>query len=86
MEPRDVTPSIDVAKEQRDPIAEPSPTIEPRWLDIDTAAKYLCMMRHALYHQVARIQLPFVRHGSSPEIRSPGPRPLVREGGQVWLW
>jgi len=63
MEPRDVIPPVDVAEELRQPITRTSPTIEPRWLDIDTAAKYLCMTRHALYHQVARVQLPFIRHG-----------------------
>ena len=63
MEPRDVTPPVETAQEQQEPIARPGPTIEPRWLDIDTAAKYLCMTRHALYHQVARVQLPFIRHG-----------------------
>ena len=63
MEPRDVIPPVDVAKEPRELVAGPGPTIEPRWLDIDTAAQYLCMTRHALYHQVARLQLPFIRHG-----------------------
>ncbi|MGH7486785.1 MAG: helix-turn-helix domain-containing protein, partial [bacterium] len=63
MEPRDVIPPVDVANEQRELVAGPGPTIEPRWLDIDTAAQYLCMTRHALYHQVARLQLPFIRHG-----------------------
>ena len=63
MEQRDVIPPVDVAKEQSEPIARSVPVIEPRWLDIDTAAQYLCMTRHALYHQVARLQLPFVRHG-----------------------
>ena len=51
MEQRDVNPPVDVAKEQREPVPRPDPVIEPRWLDIDTAAKYLCMTRHALYHQ-----------------------------------
>jgi hypothetical protein len=32
MEPRDVAPG---------------PIIEPRWLDVDTAAQYLCMSRHS---------------------------------------
>ena len=48
MEPRDVVPG---------------PIIEPRWLDVDTAAQYLCMSRHALYHRVSRRQIPFVRRG-----------------------
>ena len=58
MEPRDVIPPAETASELQEPIARPGPTIEPRWLDIDTAARYLCMTRHALYHQVARVQLP----------------------------
>src|SRR6266404_6516065 len=48
MEPRDIVPG---------------PTIEPRWLDVDTAAQYLCMRRHALYHRISRRQIPFVRRG-----------------------
>src|SRR5215510_575433 len=48
MEPRDVAPG---------------PIIEPRWLDVDTAAQYLCMSRHALYHRISRRQIPFVRRG-----------------------
>ena len=63
MEPRDVIPPVDLAPQEREPASHPEPLIEPRWLDIDTAAKYLCMTRHALYHQVARVQLPFIRHG-----------------------
>jgi len=39
------------------------PVLEPRWLDVDAAAQYLCMSRHALYHRVSRRQIPFVRHG-----------------------
>ena len=38
MEPRDVIPPADTASEQQEPITRPGPTIEPRWLDIDTAA------------------------------------------------
>src|SRR5438105_10345059 len=41
----------------------PGPIIEPRWLDVDTAAQYLCMSRHALYHRISRRQIPFVRRG-----------------------
>ena len=63
MEPRDVIPPAETASEQQEPIARPGPTFEPRWLDVDAAAQYLCMTRHALYHQVARLQLPFIRHG-----------------------
>src|ERR1051325_11094298 len=48
MEPRDVVPGR---------------IIEPRWLDVDTAAQYLCMSRHALYHRISRRQIPFVRRG-----------------------
>ena len=61
MEPRDVVRPV-VVGDARDLVA-PGPAIAPRWLDVDTAAQYLCMTRHALYHQVARLQLPFVRHG-----------------------
>ena len=39
------------------------PIIESRWLDVDTAAHYLCMSRHAIYHRVSRRQLPFVKDG-----------------------
>jgi hypothetical protein len=39
------------------------PIVEPRWLDVDTAAQYLCMSRHALYHRVGRRQIPFTRQG-----------------------
>ena len=63
MEPRDVTPPAETASKPQEPIARTRSSIEPQWLDIDTAAKYLCMTRHALYHQVARVQLPFIRHG-----------------------
>jgi excisionase family DNA binding protein len=63
MEQRDVTPPVETPQEQQEPIARSAPAIVPRWLDVDTAAQYLCMTRHALYHQVARVQLPFVRHG-----------------------
>ena len=62
MESRDVVPSVDLALEEREPVSRPGPVITPRWLDVDAAAQYLCMTRHALYHQVARLQLPFVRH------------------------
>ena len=48
MEPRDVAPG---------------PIIEPRWLDVDAAAQYLCMSRHALYHRIGRRQIPFVKNG-----------------------
>jgi excisionase family DNA binding protein len=63
MESRDVVPSVDLAPEERQPASRQGPVITPRWLDVDAAAQYLCMTRHALYHQVARLQLPFVRHG-----------------------
>jgi excisionase family DNA binding protein len=48
MEPRDVAPGSDV---------------ESRWFDVRTAAKYLCMTRHAIYHRINRCQLPFIRGG-----------------------
>jgi excisionase family DNA binding protein len=48
MEPRDVAPRSDV---------------ESRWFDVDTAAKYLCTTRHAIYHRINRLQLPFIRDG-----------------------
>jgi excisionase family DNA binding protein len=63
MESRDVVPSVDPALAEHEPVLRLRPAIAPRWLDVDTAAQYLCMTRHALYHQVARLQLPFVRHG-----------------------
>src|SRR3989442_10712876 len=44
-------------------IVEQGPTVEPRYLDVDTAARYLCMSRHALYHRVSRRQIPFARQG-----------------------
>ena len=86
MEQRDVTPPVDIAQEQQEPIARPGPAIEPRWLDVDTAAQYLCMTRHALYHQVGARAAAVRPSRSSPEIRSRGARPLVGEGGEVWLW
>ncbi len=39
------------------------PGLDPRWLDVDAAARYLCMSRHSLYHRVNRRQMPFVRQG-----------------------
>ena len=48
MEPRDVAPGSDV---------------ESQWFDVRTAAKYLCMTRHAIYHRINRCQLPFIRDG-----------------------
>lgn len=39
------------------------PIVEPRWFDVDTAARYLCMSRHAIYHRVSRRQIPFVKDG-----------------------
>ena len=48
MERRDVIPSIDLTLEEREPVSRPGPVITPRWLDIDAAAEYLCMSRHAL--------------------------------------
>ena len=41
------------------------PVLEPRWLDVDTASRYLCMSVDALYHRVARRQIPFVKNGRS---------------------
>ena len=61
MEQRHVVRPV-VVEDARD-LATANPAIAPRWLDVDTAAQYLCMTRDALYHQVARLQLPFVRHG-----------------------
>ena len=39
----------------------------PRWLDADTAARCLCMTRHAIYQSISRCQVPFVRDG--PRVR-----------------
>ena len=86
MEPRDVIPPVDVTQEQREPVARPGPVIEPRWLDIDTAAKCLCMTPHAPYHQVARIQLPFVRHGRLLRFDRLALDHWLEKEGQVWLW
>jgi excisionase family DNA binding protein len=47
--------------ESRDVSQEPN--VEPRWFDVDTAARYLCMSRHAIYHRVSRRQIPFVKDG-----------------------
>ena len=85
MEPRDVIPPVDLAQQEREPVSRPEPVIEPRWLDVDTAAKYLCMTRHALYHRMARCQLPFIRHGRLLRFDRDGARPLDGEGGEVWL-
>jgi excisionase family DNA binding protein len=41
------------------------PIVEPRWFDVDTAARYLCMSRHAIYHRVSRRQIPFVKEGGT---------------------
>jgi integrase len=48
MEPRDV---------------DHRPNLEPRWLDVDAASRYLCMSVDGLYHRVARRQIPFVKQG-----------------------
>ena len=37
--------------------------LQPRWLDVQAAADYLCMSTDALYHRVQRRQIPFVRRG-----------------------
>ena len=42
-----------MALEPREP---GGPVLEPRWLDVDAAAHYLCMSRHALYHRVSRVK------------------------------
>ena len=47
MESRDVAPSVDPALEKHEPVSRVGPVIAPRWLDVDTAAQYLCMTRHA---------------------------------------
>src|SRR3989441_10113547 len=39
------------------------PLVEPRWLDVEAASRYLCMSVDALYHRVGRRQIPFVKHG-----------------------
>jgi integrase len=69
MEPRDVAPGSDV---------------ESRWFDVRTAAKYLCMTRHAIYHRINRCQLPSIRDGRTV-LRPRCARSLDEEGGEVWL-
>src|SRR5713226_3551759 len=79
MEPRDVVPG---------------PVIEPRWLDVDTAAQYLCMSRHALYHRVSRRQIPFVRRGRIVRFdrqaldrwMSKGVRNGLEKRGEIWYF
>ena len=44
---------------------EPGGPLEPRWLDVDAASRYLCMSVHALYHKIGRRQIPFVKQGRS---------------------
>src|SRR5436190_20144083 len=39
------------------------PIVEPRWLDVDAASRYLCMSVHALYHRIGRRQIPYVKQG-----------------------
>jgi excisionase family DNA binding protein len=63
MEPRDVDPPLGFEGGGRERVERLEPALEPRWLDVDTAAKYLCMTRHAIYHRVNRCQLPFIRDG-----------------------
>ena len=69
MEPRDV------AQE---------PILEPRWLDVDAAASYLCLSRHALYHRVSRRQIPFVLQGRMIRFDR-CPRQVDEQGGAPWV-
>ena len=34
------------------------PVVEPRWLNVDAAARYLCMSVLAIYHKISRRQIP----------------------------
>ena len=43
--------------------ARPGPSIEPRWLDAASAARYISVTPDALYHMVQRRQIPFVLKG-----------------------
>src|SRR5579862_8946526 len=72
----------------------PGPIIEPRWLDVDTAAQYLCMSRHAIYHRISRRQIPFVRRGRIIRLdrqaldrwMSKGVRNGLRKQGGIWYF
>ena len=63
MEPRDAAPSVDGAQRSGEPMERPGSDVESRWFDVRTAAKYLCMTQHAIYHRINRCQLPFIRDG-----------------------
>jgi excisionase family DNA binding protein len=63
MEPRDVARVFDGAQDRREPVERPGSDVESQWFDVRTAAKYLCMTRHAIYHRINRCQLPFIRDG-----------------------
>ncbi|MFN8060362.1 MAG: helix-turn-helix domain-containing protein [Vicinamibacterales bacterium] len=39
------------------------PPVDPYWLDVPAAARYLCMTPHAIYHRINRRDIPFVRQG-----------------------
>src|SRR5439155_26520464 len=41
----------------------PGSEVESKWFDVRTAAKYLCLKRHAIYNRINRCQLPFIRDG-----------------------
>jgi hypothetical protein len=56
MEPRDVAPSFGRAQDGRELVERPGSDVESRWFDVRTAAKYLCMSRHAIYHRINRCQ------------------------------
>jgi integrase len=45
MEPRDVAPPLDFARGGRECVERPEQAIEPRWLDVNAAAQYLCLIR-----------------------------------------
>src|SRR5437870_2113225 len=49
-----------MALEPREP---GGPVLEPRWLDVDAVSRYLCMSVDALYHRIARREIPFVKQG-----------------------
>ena len=86
MEPRDVVPPVDLAPEEREPIARPGS-------DHRAALARRGHGREVPLHDPARALSP---GGARPDavhpsrsahaIRSPGARPLDEKEVQVWLW
>ena len=52
------------------------PIVEPRWFDVKTAAQYLCMSRHAIYHRINRCQIA-VHQGRSDRFASTARRSIA---------